>query len=455
MTMHADELPVDDALARRLVDGQFPDWAGLPLTRVLPAGTDNAIFRLGDDLAVRVPRINGRTQSGAKEHEWLPRIAPLLPLDAHLPVAEGRPTAEFPWYWDVYTWVDGETLSVVDIDPVQAARDLAAFVRALRAVDPKGAPKGRGVPLAERDASVRKWLRNLGDDSRLVAEWERALAVPPWDGPPIWSHGDLDARNWLVRDGRIAAVIDWGAMGVGDPAVDVMVAWKLGTAEARTVFREELGVDDDTWARARGWALSQGVGAIAYYTLENNRVLVLEGRRWIESVLADARVALAEYDPEWPRTYARLEEQIHAALGARAMVLEHAGSTAVPGLAAKPRIDIVLGVADPADEASYVPALEDAGFVFRLREPDWHEHRLLCHPRVAVNVHVFRADSSEIERMLAFRNHLRTNDDDRLLYERTKRSLAARDWQFTQEYADAKSAVVEEIVARAASRRTP
>jgi len=446
--MHPDELMVDEPLARRLVDEQFPEWAGLPLARVLPSGTDNAIFRLGDELAVRIPRIAGRTQPGGKELEWLPRIAPLLPLDTHLPVAQGRPGAGYPWFWDVYTWVEGETRDVLGIDAVQAARDLAGFIGALRAIDPGGAPQGRGVPLAGRDAQARAWI---GEDKRLQAEWEKALAAAPWDGPPVWAHGDLDARNWLVRNGRIAAVVDWSCMGVGDPAVDVMVAWKLASGPARIAFREALDVDDDTWARARGWALSQGVGATAYYTLENNRVLVLEGRRWIDDVMSDAPVELVDYDPAWPRVYERLAAQIRTALDP--VVLEHVGSTSVPGLAAKPRIDILLVVPDAADEAAYVPALEEAGFVLRIRELDWHEHRLLRRADLDVNLHVFSAGSTEIERMLRFRDRLREHDDERELYERTKRELAERPWRYVQEYADAKSEIVEGILDRDAEIR--
>ena len=165
-------------------------------------------------------------------------------------------------------------------------------------------------------------------------------------------------------------------------------------------------------------------------------------------------IVLAEYDPGWPALYAREEERIHGALGERALVLEHAGSTSVPGLAAKPVIDIVLGVADSSDEASYVPPLEAAGYVLRIREPDWHEHRCLKGPDTNVNLHVFTAGSSEIDRMLGFRDHLRENDADRELYERTKRELATKEWAFVQDYADAKTAVVEEIIVRALAARS-
>ena len=229
----------------------------------------------------------GADGTGRQELEWLPTLAPLLPLEIPVPVAQGRPSGEYPWFWDVYTWVEGETAFVEEIDTIQAARDLAAFVAALRQVDPAGAPRGRGIPLAERDEEIQYWLARFDGDPTVTAEWERALAAPPWDGPPVWHHGDLDARNWLVRDGRISGVIDWGAMGVGDPACDVMVAWKLRSRAARDAFREALPTDDATWERARGWVLSQAVAALAYYTPENNPALYREAQSWLELVLSE------------------------------------------------------------------------------------------------------------------------------------------------------------------------
>ena len=168
----------------------------------------------------------------------------------------------------------------------------------------------------------------------------------------------------------------------------------------------------------------------------------------------DAPIRLADYDPTWPQLFEREAARIRAALGEDAVLIEHVGSTAVPGLAAKPRIDIVVAVADSSDEASYVPPLESAGYVLRIREPNWHEHRVLKGPDVDVNLHVFSADCIEIDRLVRFRDHLRRNDEDRLLYERTKRALAQRTWRFTQHYADAKTEVVEDILARARSRPT-
>ncbi|HET8526791.1 MAG TPA: aminoglycoside phosphotransferase family protein [Actinomycetota bacterium] len=288
-TMHTDELRIGEPLVRRLLAEQFPRWADLPLREIQQRGTENAIFRLGDRLSVRLARREGPTTPGGKEFDWLPRLAPALPLEIPVPIAQGRPAEEYPWYWDVHTWVRGDTTPVERIDAERAARDLATLVGALQRVSPTGAPRGRGIPLAERDREARFWLGRFGDDGTLTAEWERALAAAPWEGPPVWHHGDLDARNWLVRDGRISGVIDWGSMGVGDPACDVMVAWKLHSSTARDAFRDALAIDDATWERARGWVLSQAVAALAYYTPENNPSLYDEARSWLDLLLSEAR----------------------------------------------------------------------------------------------------------------------------------------------------------------------
>lgn len=285
--MHIDELEIDEALVRRLLREQFPEWVDLPLRRVEPSGTVNAIFRLGAELSVRLPRRQGPTELDRKELDWLPRLAPSLPVEIPLPVAQGRPSDDYPWFWEIHTWIEGVTVPVEQIDAIQAARDLAALVMALQEVNPTGAPPGRGIPLAERDTEFRQWLSRFTGDPAVTAEWERALAAPPWDGPPVWHHGDLDARNWLVRDGRISGVIDWGAMGVGDPACDVMVAWKLHSRAARDAFREALPTDDATWERARGWVVSQAVAILAYYTQENNLTLRREAASWLELVLSE------------------------------------------------------------------------------------------------------------------------------------------------------------------------
>ena len=168
---------------------------------------------------------------------------------------------------------------------------------------------------------------------------------------------------------------------------------------------------------------------------------------------ADGPITLAEYDPGWPRLFEREAERIRGVLGGRALLVEHAGSTSVPGLAAKPVIDIVLAVADSSDETSYVPALEAAGYVLRIREPDWYEHRLFKGPDTNINLHTFSEGCPEIDRMLAFRDRLRRHDDERIRYEETKRELASREWTYVQYYADAKGEVVEGIIARAFADR--
>jgi aminoglycoside phosphotransferase (APT) family kinase protein len=286
--MHPDEREIDDRLVHRLLKDQFPQWASLPIRRVEPSGTDNAVFRLGEDLAARLPRRDGPQSPGSKELDWLPKLAPMLPLEIPVPIAQGRPGNGYPWFWEIHAWVQGESVPVEQIDPMQAARDLAQFVAALQQLDPTGAPRGRGIPLAERDEGVRYWLARFDRAHEVTPQWERALHAPAWAGPPVWAHGDLDARNWLVRDGRISGVIDWGVTGVGDPAVDVMVAWKLHSAAARDAFREALPTDDATWERARGWVLSQAVAILAYYTPESNPTLYREAEHWLNPVLTDA-----------------------------------------------------------------------------------------------------------------------------------------------------------------------
>lgn len=285
--MHEDELEIGEELVRRLLAEQVPEWAELPLRRIEPSGTVNAIFQLGDELSVRLPRRDGPTEPGGRELEWLPKLAPQLPVEVPVPVAQGRPGAGYPWFWEIHTWVHGETVRVEEIDAMQAARDLANLVRALQEIDPRGAPPGRGIALAERDSAFRYWLDRFDGDPRVLVEWERALAAPLWDGPPVWHHGDLDMRNWLVRGRRITGAIDWGAMGVGDPACDVMVAWKLHSHAARDAFREALPTDDATWERARGWAVSQAVAALAYYTPANNPSLYREAETWLALVLEE------------------------------------------------------------------------------------------------------------------------------------------------------------------------
>ena len=282
MRVHEDELDIDDELVRALLAEQFPEWSELPLTRA-GDGTVNVIYRLGDALSLRLPRRNGPASPEDIEHQWLPLLAPHLPVEIPAPLARGRPGSGYPWYWSVHSWIEGELPNAPL--PVE---EVASFVTALQAVDASGAPEpagGRGKPLAFRDRWVREALERV--EAPGAAElWAQAMRAPEWEEARVWVHADLDRRNVLVRDGRFAAVLDWGGMGSADPAVDVMVAWKLVAREERERFRLLAAVADTTWLRAQGWALSQALIALGYYTLETNPILVREAERWLAEVLA-------------------------------------------------------------------------------------------------------------------------------------------------------------------------
>lgn len=294
--MHADEVDTDVSLVGRLLAARFPQWADLPVEPVHSAGTDNAIYRLGDHMAVRLPRIQGATKQVDKEQHWLPRLAPLLPLAIPVPLGKGMPAEGYPWHWSVYQWLEGENATIEGIaDPRHAATELGQFVAALQRIDPAGGPlpgahnSYRGEPLAARDAPTRAAIAALHgalDVDAATSAWEGALQEPAWRGPAVWLHGDLHSENLLARRGRLSTVIDFGCLGVGDPACDVMAAWMYLSAETRDVFRAALSVDDATWARGRGWALSVGLIALPYYR-STNPVLAAIARRAIDEALAD------------------------------------------------------------------------------------------------------------------------------------------------------------------------
>jgi aminoglycoside phosphotransferase (APT) family kinase protein len=293
--MHAGEVDVGARLVRRLLAAQFPQWADLPLEQVDHAGTDNAIYRLGEDMSVRLPRIHWATGQAEKEQRWLPRLAPHLPLAVPIPLAIGMPGEGYPWRWSVSPWLEGEEATGDRIaDLRQAATDLARFLAALQRIDPTGGPLAadhnlRGAPLAMRDSATREAIAALDgviDTGAATTAWEAALQAPQWDRASVWFHGDVLAGNLLVDRGRLSAVIDFGGLGVGDPACDLMSAWSLFSGDSRDVFRSATAVDDATWARARGCALSQALLALPYY-LETNPVIVARSRHAIEEILAD------------------------------------------------------------------------------------------------------------------------------------------------------------------------
>lgn len=273
--LHDDEVDIDAALVTRLLAGQFPAWAGLPVRFVTSSGTDNVTFRLGADLSVRLPRTAKMQGQVEKDLEWLPRLAPGLPLAVPRPLALGSPADGYPFTWGVYRWLEGTPFARDALaDPSAAARDLAGFIRALRRVDTTGAPTppddpfSRGSPLAPRDDLFRAAvddLRDVFDTPLVLAAWEASLAVGPWTGPPTWIHGDLMRGNVLVADGRPVAVIDFATACVADPAADLLAAWYLFRGESRRAFREASEADGPAWVRARGWTLSLAMMALAYY----------------------------------------------------------------------------------------------------------------------------------------------------------------------------------------------
>jgi aminoglycoside phosphotransferase (APT) family kinase protein len=302
VTTEPDTVPLPDRrlvpidVVRRLIAGQFPQWAGLPVRPVPVSGWDNQTFRLGDSMSVRLPTAYEYSLAVAKEHHWLPIIADQVPLPIPVPIAHGEPGEGFRFGWSVYRWLDGDTARPDTIaDLSEFAADVAAFLVALRQVDPAGGPGPglhnwyRGGPLDRYAPAARHAADSLGDripHDQVTAVLDAALA-PTWDNRPVWFHGDIATGNLLLRDGRLAAVIDFGTSGVGDPACDLAIAWTLLTAESRAVFRDRLGADAGTWARGRGWALWK---ALILLDGEDDPAEAAEQHRIIDEILGDEPV---------------------------------------------------------------------------------------------------------------------------------------------------------------------
>ncbi|PRX97690.1 aminoglycoside phosphotransferase family protein [Allonocardiopsis opalescens] len=285
------DVPIDAGLARRLVDTQFPQWAGLPLSRLDPAGSDHVIYRLGAELSVRLPRHAGAIGQAVKEAEWLPRLAPHLPLAIPVPVAVGEPAFGYPWPWAVSRWLDGEVATVQALaDSTAAAVELAEFLAALQRFTPGVPPAGDGLthpPLAARDRATRAAIAALAgvfDAAAMTRLWDAALSAPGWDRPEVWFHGDFHTGNLLTIDGRLSAVIDFGGLGIGDPACDLTIAFTLMSPSSRAAFRTALGTDDATWTRGRGWALATGLNAYTAYAATDPRIAAQTTRQITEAL---------------------------------------------------------------------------------------------------------------------------------------------------------------------------
>ncbi|WP_341716604.1 aminoglycoside phosphotransferase family protein [Micromonospora sp. FIMYZ51] len=286
---------VDAAVVRRLVASQFPQWADLPVRPVPCDGWDNQTFRLGERLSVRLPTAQEYALAVEKEHRWLPVLAPRLPLPVPVPVARGVPADGYGFGWSVYEWIDGEPARLDGIgDLTGFAEVLAAFLVALRRVDPTEGPQPglhnwfRGGPLRVYDPQVRWAVEVLGGriPREIVTEiWRSALGAV-WDGRPVWFHGDVAPGNLLIRNGALAAVIDFGTCGVGDPACDVAIAWTLLSGPSREAFRARLDVDPATWARGRAWALWKALIVYAG-AVHDDRAVAAEAHRVIDDIVSE------------------------------------------------------------------------------------------------------------------------------------------------------------------------
>ena len=273
MNSHVDgRAGIDAELVKRLIAAQFPQWKNLPVTPVKIDGRDNRTYRLGDDLTARLPTHESYAAAVGKEHQWLPILAPSLPVAIPEAVAKGEPGEGYPHEWAIRRWLDGETATHDRIDDLsELAASIAEFILALQRIDTTGGPAAgahsfhRGASPAYYDGGTMRALATLEgvvDVEKARAVWDAALAAT-WSGPPRWFHGDIASGNLLVRDGRLAAVIDFGTSGVGDPACDLVIAWTFFSGSSRDVFREAVAQDPGTWARARGWALWKALIVLA------------------------------------------------------------------------------------------------------------------------------------------------------------------------------------------------
>jgi aminoglycoside phosphotransferase (APT) family kinase protein len=293
MRMHDDQVDITPVAVARLVASQFPQWRDLPVRAVTSHGTVNALFRLGDEIVLRFP-LRPSPDAGLREElraeqDTARRVAAHVPVPVPEPVGFGDPGEGYPGPWTAYSWIPGETASSERIgDPGAFAGDLAGFVSALHGMDTGGRTwngRGRGGPLRLRDESVRRALAEsvaLTDTARLARIWSRCLQAPH-DAADVWIHADLMPGNLLVRDGRLAGVIDVEGVCVGDPAVDLMPAWNLMAPGPRQVYRRALGDSDATWERGRGWAVVQAIVALPYY-VDTNPVMADTARRTLDAL---------------------------------------------------------------------------------------------------------------------------------------------------------------------------
>jgi aminoglycoside phosphotransferase (APT) family kinase protein len=292
-----EQLMINDALVRRLVAIQFPQWKDLSVRPVARSGWDNRTFHLGEHMLVRMPSEADYALQVEKEQRWLPKLAPLLPLPIPAPLALGEPAEGYPWRWSIYRWIEGEAAASAPISDLKNfAIDLANFLAALQKIDSTGGPLAgphsfyRGGALSTYDAETRQAIKVLKDkiDVNTATElWEKALATT-WHGSPVWVHGDVSIGNLLVKDGQLSAVIDFGQLSIGDPACDLAISWTFFKDESREAFRSALNLDAGTWARGRAWTLWKALICAADLA-NSNAVEATQAWRIIDEVLSDHR----------------------------------------------------------------------------------------------------------------------------------------------------------------------
>ncbi len=292
LQMHAAEIAIDTDLVQRLLKEQFMRLVRKQRHILETSGTVNAICRLDDDLYVRLPRTAAWSANIDREARWLVKLAPQLSLEVPKLYSLGTPTEAFPHPWAIYFWIEGQPYAAGIVEnEIQMARDLANFVQELRAIDvelPDAPPAGR-KPLAELDEMTRNAIdasAEFLDPAQLHAVWDALSTAPRWDGTPVWMHGDLLPANLIIREDKLAAVIDFGGTGIGDPAMDVVPAWSVFGAAARAVYREALAVEDGTWQRAKAYALHQALIGIPYYA-ETNPEFVKMALRTVNEILSE------------------------------------------------------------------------------------------------------------------------------------------------------------------------
>ncbi|MBY0501140.1 MAG: aminoglycoside phosphotransferase family protein [Alphaproteobacteria bacterium] len=290
-------LTITESLARQLIQEQFSAWAHLPINAVENGGVDNRTFHLGHDMSIRMPSAERYVRQVLKEHQWLPLLAPHLPLPIPQPLAMGEPSKDYPWHWSVYKWLEGTSANSIDLEEENLeviALQLAQFLAELHKFDAAGAPTPglhnwwRAAHTSVYDAETRSLITKLAlliDSEKATSLWERAIRSK-WEQEHVWVHGDVASGNMLVKDNKLSAIIDFGCMGIGDPACDLTIAWTFFKNKSRQAFRNGFRLDSETWARARGWALWKALYELSEQTDKTNPKS-LEQLRIIEDVLGE------------------------------------------------------------------------------------------------------------------------------------------------------------------------